>query len=66
MIFTNHCDTFFQQTSSFLKFSVKKQAREILVVQASDTLTDFILFYQNLSEKKLIYPEVQAAITLVN
>ena len=66
MIFTNHFDTCFQQTSSFLKFSVKKQAREFLVVQASDTLTDFILFYPNLPEKKLIYPEVQAAITLVN
>ena len=42
-VFGIPCDTFFEYTSSFPKFSVKTSLRN-LVVQTSITLTSLILF----------------------
>ena len=51
-----------------IKFSytfIKSMLRENFMVETSTTLTGFILFYQGLPNKNLIYPVVQARWILI-
>ena len=62
MNFGIHCNTFFQQKSSFPKFSVKQAVRKLSGVNFNYTYRLYLVPVIRISfDKNLIYPEIQAA-----
>ena len=56
VIFGNHCNTFFQQTSSFLKFLVKTSYDKTLLYKFHST--HLVLVIRIFFDKSLNYPKV--------
>ena len=62
MNFGIHCNTFFQQKSSFPKFSVKQAVRKLSGVNFNYTYRlHLVLVIRIYVDKNLICPEIQAA-----
>ena len=61
MIFRIRCNTFFQQTSSFPKFSLKHVVRKLGGINFNHTYRlHLVLVIRIYFDKNLIYPEIQA------
>ena len=67
LIFRIHCNTFFQWTSSFPRFSVKTNFEKYINFDyiSSQFQLHLILVIRIYFNKNLIYPEVQAARILI-
>ena len=66
MIFEIHCNSFFQQKSSFPKFSVKQAVRTFRGTNFNYTCRLYlVLVIRTYFDKKLIYPETQAPRILI-
>ena len=66
MILRIFCNTFFQETSSFPKFSVKKALRKLSSINFNYTCKlHLVVVIRIYFDKNLIYPEAHAARVLI-